>query len=95
MLRTITIALATLITCAGLAQTQPTEAVAGVRTNDLDLSTDAGARTMVDRLTRAAIETCKYPMGTPAHRKCVAETVSKAVVALNTPEVTKQYLARR
>lgn len=95
MLRATTIALAALIACSGLAQAQPSEAVAGVRYGDLDLSTDAGARVMVDRLTRAAFQTCKHRLGTPAHRKCVAETVSKSVAALNTPQVTKQYLARR
>ena len=95
MLRPITIILAALVTSATVAYAQPAQAVTGVRTNDLDLSTEAGASALVDRLHHAAFEACKQPWGTPAHRRCVAQTVAKSVAALNAPLVTKQYLARR
>lgn len=95
MLRPITVAVAALITSAGLAYAEPAVPLTGVTYADLDLSTDAGAAKLVDRLHRAAFKACKYPVGTPVQRRCVAEAVVKAVVAINNPTVTKQYLARR
>lgn len=94
-MRAISIALVTLVTCAGLAHAQPTAPLSGVKYTDLDLTTDEGAATLVDRVQRAAFLACKYPIGTPVQRRCVAETVAKSIAAINTPAVTKQYLARR
>jgi UrcA family protein len=87
------IALAALITSAAYAQ--PAQTIPAVHYSDLDLSTEAGAATVVDRLRHAAHQTCKQPWGTPAQRRCVAETVAKSVTSLNAPLVTKLYLARR
>lgn len=95
MLRPVTITFAALVSCASLAQAQSAELLTGVRYSDLDLSTNAGASTLIDRLTHAAYEACKYPWGTPVHRKCVAVTVSRSIAALNAPVVTKRYLAQR
>lgn len=89
------IILAALITSAPIAYAQPAQAITGVRYSDLDLSTEAGASTLVDRLRHAAYQACKQPWGTPVHRRCVAETVAKSVAALNAPLVTKRYLAQR
>ncbi len=59
MLRPITIVLAALITTA--AQAQPVQVPTGVRTSDLDLSTEAGASRLVNRLPQAAYHTCQQP----------------------------------
>lgn len=95
MFRPLTIVFAAFMTATTVAQAQPIEVPTGVRYSDLDLSTEAGAAKLVDRLRQAAYRTCKQPLGTPVHRRCVAETVAKSVAALNTPLVTKQYLAQR
>ena len=98
MLRFIAAASLTAVAVFGcFANAQPPKNLAGVQVRyvDLDLSDAADARTMLMRIERAAPEVCKYPLGTPMQRRCVAQAVANAVAQLNAPEVTRLYAAGR
>lgn len=78
---------------------EPTEV--GVRYDDLDLSTEEGARTFLSRLRQAASRACG---GRPdareikemqRFRKCVADEMDRVVALLNQPTVTAVYQRER
>jgi UrcA family protein len=68
---------------------------------DLNLATDAGARTLLTRLNWAGRQVCGWrpPSGSAKssmlHRTCMRETVSSAVAKLGSPTVTAQLMASR
>jgi UrcA family protein len=86
----ISAALAAGLLVAGAASAQSDEAVTiHVRANDLNLQTEAGARTMMNRIHSAAAAAC----GTPAsnvdgdYDKCVSDAVSGAAAQTKSPMV--------
>lgn len=65
---------------------------------DLDLASNGGASTMLDRLHHAAMEACgasdfsvKDYRWAVAHSSCVRRGVAEAVAALDAPTVTQLY----
>jgi UrcA family protein len=71
-----------------------------VHYGDLNLATDAGAQTLLKRLSWAGRQVCgrRPPMGSitlyEQHRACVREAISTAVAKLGSRAVTAQLTAR-
>jgi UrcA family protein len=65
-----------------------------VRYGDLNLTTDAGAKVMLNRIRMAAREACGWTPPTydlaaqPIFRRCVGEATNRAVAMLDSPLVT-------
>lgn len=97
MSRLIALSAAALVASACLAYAQPDKIRQEVVVNysDLDLSTEAGARTMLDRIAQAAPAACKHRDGLIDHRRCIAETIANSVASLNAPLVTRLYTESR
>lgn len=107
MSRTALSALAGLVALglAGIAAAEerplaPTERVAPVRQNDLDLTSERDASIMLQRLRRAAGSVCDAPEltnPTPATRRAMAacreEALNEAVRLLAAPRVTRLHEA--
>jgi len=96
MLRHIAALIAVVAMMASAAPAEPAANVKGVEVHygDLDLSTPDGAKSMLERIKRAAWDACKLPPGTPVQRRCIAETVTQAVADLKAPEVTRSAYGR-
>ncbi len=69
-----------------------------VRYNDLDLSSDAGAATLLDRIRGAARRTCSPSSTVPDtfgdtlnFQQCFGDAVAQAVAGLNIPTLTHVY----
>jgi UrcA family protein len=67
-----------------------------VQHNDLDVTTEAGARTLLQRITDASIEACGGKPGRGMEerdnfRACVRQTKKGAVTDLNIPALTKLH----
>jgi UrcA family protein len=71
---------------------------AAVNYADLDLNTDAGARTLYHRLTKAADEVCPADSSTfeqhRIYKTCVKAAMSAAVRDVNREGLSKIYAAR-
>ena len=107
MLRTLGLSLITAAALAGMASAASTDGMirkdVQVYYSDLDLRTEAGAHTMLVRISSAAKEACgsspifysSYNMSSIwAEREfatCQAEAIQRAVVFLNAPAVNKVY----
>lgn len=69
---------------------------------DLDLTTDAGAHTLLIRLKRAARTVCSETrlsiMGLESERRysaCMSTTLNQSVQAANSKQLTRRYLGSR
>ncbi len=85
--------LAALLLFAGAAQAQAVPPALDVPHTDLDLTKDADATTMLDRIAHAAITPCSK-FDSIAARRCSIQVVAKSVVALNQPALVKAYTQR-
>lgn len=81
---------------AAFAQTDDTASVK-VQSSDLNLSTDAGAKVMLQRIRQAAKSVCgpaptnQIDRVARLHEICVKDAVSRTVSQLNSPMITALY----
>jgi len=85
--------LAALLLFAGSASAQTVPGALDVPHADLDLTKEADAGTMIDRLAHATIVACnKFEF--IAARRCSIQVIAKSVVTLNQPVLSKIYAQR-
>jgi UrcA family protein len=84
------------------AQTPAAGATAKVSYSDLDLSTKAGAQTLLTRIEVAANSACGtinhsplFPREASEHRKCVDDAVGRAVGGIDAPLVASLAKSRQ
>jgi UrcA family protein len=72
-----------------------------VRTHDLDLATDAGARRLLRRLDHAVELVCggsflqQFSAGRRAYQNCYDQTMAETLARLDAPRVHAHYAQRR
>jgi UrcA family protein len=94
----LTGAIAASMAGASWAAEPPTDYSQQVKVADLNLASEAGARTLLQRIRHAATGVCasaqddpRFQWTNPSYRRCVREASDRAVASLNSPMVTAIY----
>ena len=98
----LAILLGPLSACADVHAAQPGYEVATrtVKYGDLDLTRSAGAATLYSRIQNAANAVCEPAISSGAResilltRRCVAESIARAVADVNAPALTSYHLSK-
>lgn len=103
-MKTLSIVLATVLTSslAGAAHaTTPADGIRRqeVRFADLDLSREAGAETLYQRIRAAARDVCWTPgvlglLMVTETRHCIEQATARAIADVNAPSLTRYHAAR-
>jgi UrcA family protein len=99
MIRFAVAALATCALACAPAIAHADNFIARVKTNDLNLQTEAGVKTALERVHRAAVNTCSdVEVGSHiAHpdQACVAQVSAELIKRINVPTLQAAYDAQK